>query len=150
VSRAARVGPRRTRRCGGHTLPRRRSRADRAVAPNAKRLRCGQVLDGADAGVGGIRNRSRSSQAAPWGAARLTRPDALRLRLRVATCEPLGRTHRRATLHVGDLAVAEGDHLEALLPPAMGAGPSSGPDDRVLTDLPVLRLHLDAPRAPLL
>jgi hypothetical protein len=63
---------------------------------------------------------------------------------------PLGRTHRRATLHVGDLAVAEGDHLEALLPPAVGAGPSSEADDRILTDLPVLRLYLDAPRAPLL
>jgi hypothetical protein len=50
---------------------------------------------------------------------------------------------RGAALHVGDLAVAEGDHLEALCMAPVSGNPAGCTDDLVLRDLHELRLHLD-------
>ena len=69
---------------------------------------------------------------------------------RVPTREPLGFAHCSAALHVDDLVVSEGDHLEAFLSPPVAAGPRRRADDRVGSELSELRLHLDAPIAALL
>jgi hypothetical protein len=58
--------------------------------------------------------------------------------------DALGGAQGAATLHVGDLSVAECDHLEALVPSAVGGEPLRRADDLVVSDLPELRLHLKA------
>ena len=61
-------------------------------------------------------------------------------------CEPLRRAKRCEALHVGDLAVAEPDHLEAF-ESAITAGRCGGADDRVIAYLPKLWLYLEPPFA---
>jgi hypothetical protein len=52
-------------------------------------------------------------------------------------------------LHVDDLAVTNGEHLEALDAPAISSEPGSRTDD-LIADLPELRLHLGPSLASLL
>jgi hypothetical protein len=62
-----------------------------------------------------------------------------------------GRTQgRRASLHVDDLSVAEGDHLGALVPRAVFADRPRQADDRFVSHLSELRPHLDPQLAVLL
>jgi hypothetical protein len=68
----------------------------------------------------------------------------------VPTCEALGLSAGGETLKVDDLVIAEGDHLEALLPPTIRTQPVSRSDDRVLSDLSELGRDLDSVLAPLL
>ena len=58
--------------------------------------------------------------------------------------ETFGLAARRAALHVDDLAVAEREHLVALLAAAVGAEPLGGADDLVVADLGEFGLDGDA------
>src|SRR3982074_2684450 len=57
---------------------------------------------------------------------------------------------RRAALHVHDLAIAESEHLEALMSNAVGAQPPGGADDLVSADPCELGPDFDPSLAPLL
>jgi hypothetical protein len=53
----------------------------------------------------------------------------------VPICEALSLSAGSETLKVDDLAIAEGDHLKALLPLTLCTQPVSRSDDRVIPDL---------------
>jgi len=53
-------------------------------------------------------------------------------------------------LHVGDLPIAERDHLVALVPPAIVIEPDRRPDDHVVAHALELRLHLGSLGVPFL
>jgi hypothetical protein len=52
------------------------------------------------------------------------------------------------SLHVYDLAIAESEHLEALMPTTVGAHPLGGADELVIADLRERRLDFDPSLAP--
>ena len=68
----------------------------------------------------------------------------------MTTGEAFGLTAGRASLHICDLAVAQCDHLEALLRSAVGCEPAGRADDDIVADLLELRLDGDPPVASLL
>jgi len=59
------------------------------------------------------------------------------------TREAFGRAARHATFHVYDLAVANGQHLEALMAYTVGTRPLGGADELVVADLCDLGLDVD-------
>ena len=60
-----------------------------------------------------------------------------------ALCESLGLPPRPADLHVGDLAVADRQHLVALMASTLGVVPLRRANDRVAADRRELRMHLE-------